>query len=71
MKASEGAVKVAVISVKVVEGPVDEVVDVIAVRDLGIPAAGVVLRRALDGRAGGRPPAVHLEDVLRDARAAW
>ena len=67
---SDGAVKVAVISVKVVEGPVDEVVDVVAVRNLGVPAAGVVLRRTLDGRAGGGPAAVHLENVLRDAGAA-
>ncbi len=58
------------VAVKVVEGPVDEVVDVVAVRDLGMPAAGVVFRRALDGRAGGRPAAAHLEDVLGDAGAA-
>lgn len=60
--------KVAVVPVKMVERPVDEVVDVVAVRDLGVPAARVVLRRALHGRAGGRPPLVHLEDVLRHAR---
>jgi len=63
-------VKVAVIAVEVVEGPVDEVVDVVAVRDLGMPAAGMVLGRALDGSAGGRPAAVHLEDVFGGARAA-
>jgi len=62
-------VKVAVISVKVVEGPVDEVVDVIAVRDLGVSAAGVVLRGTLDGCAGGGPAAVHLENVFRDTGA--
>ena len=62
--------KVAVIAVKVMEGPIDEVVDVVAVRDLGMSAAGVVLRRALDGSAGGGPAAVHLEDVFGDARAA-
>ena len=56
------------IPVKMVESPVDEVIDVIAVRDGGVSAAGVVLRRALDGRAGCRPSPVHLEDVLRDAR---
>jgi hypothetical protein len=61
-------VKVAVIPVKVVEGPVDEVVDVVAVRDLGVPAPQVVLCRALHGSTGGRPPLVHLEDVLRHAR---
>ena len=62
--------KVAVISVKVVEGPVDEVVDVIAVRDGGMAAARMVLRRALDGRAGGGSALVHLEDVLGDTGAA-
>lgn len=54
------------IPVKMVEGPVDEVIDVIAVRDGRVSTAGVVLRRALDGRAGGGPSPVHLEDVLRD-----
>jgi hypothetical protein len=62
-------VKVAVISVKVVEGPVDEVVDVVAVRNLGVPAPGVVLGGTLNGCAGGGPAAVHLEDVFRDAGA--
>ena len=62
--------KVAVIPVKMVESPVDEVIDVIAVRDGGVSAAGVVFRRALDGRARRRPSPVHLEDVLRDARSA-
>lgn len=52
-----------------VEGPVDEVVDVVPVRDFGMPAAGVVLRRALHGRARRRPAAAHLEDVLGDAGA--
>lgn len=56
------------IPVKMVESPVDEVIDVITVRDGGVPAAGVVLRRALDGRAGCWPAPVHLENVLRDAR---
>lgn len=55
------------IAVEVMEGPVDEVVDVVSVRDLGVTAARVVLRRALDGRAGRGPAAVHLEDVLGDA----
>lgn len=62
--------KVAVIPVKVVEGPVYQVVDVIAVRDGGMTAARVVLRRALDGGAGVGPPPVHFEDVLGDAGAA-
>lgn len=56
------------IPVKMVESPVDEVIDVIAVRDGGVSAAGMVFRRALDGRAGCGPSPVHLEDVLRDAR---
>jgi len=67
---SDCAVKVAVISVKVVEGPVDEVVDVVTVRNLGVPAAGVVLRGTLDGCTGGGPAAVHLENVFRDTSAA-
>ena len=62
--------KVAVISVKVVEGPVDEVVDVIAVRDGGMAAARMVLRRTLHGRAGGGSAPVYLDNVLRDTRAA-
>ncbi len=62
--------KVAVIPVKVVEGTVYQVVDVIAVRDLGVSAAGVVFRGTLDGCAGGGPAAVHLENVLGDAGAA-
>jgi hypothetical protein len=61
-------VEVAVIPVKMVESPVDEVIDVIAVRDGGVSAAGVVFRRALDGRARRGPTPVDLEDVLRDAR---
>ena len=58
------------IAVKVVERPVDEVVDVVAVRNLRMPAARVVLRRTLHGGAGGGPAAVHLEDVIGDAGAA-
>jgi hypothetical protein len=63
-------VKVAVISVKMVEGPVDEVVDVVAVRDGGMAAARMVLRRAFHGSAGGGASPVDLENVLRDAGAA-
>lgn len=62
--------QVAVVAVQVVERSVDEVVDVIAVRDLRVPTARVVLRRALHGSAGGGAPAAHLEDVLGDAGRA-
>ncbi len=55
------------IAVQVVEGPVDEVVDVVAVRDLGVTAPRVVLRRALHRGARRGPAAAHLEDVLGDA----
>ena len=58
------------VSVKVVERPVDEVVEVVAVRDARVPTAGVVLRGALDGGAGVRAAAIDLEDVLLDAGAA-
>ncbi len=62
--------QVAVVAVKVVEGAVDEVVDVVAVGNGGVPAARVVFRRALHGRARGGVPPVHLEDVLGHSRAA-
>ena len=62
--------KVAVVSVKVVKGPVDEVVDVVPVRDGGVPAARVVLRGTLHGRARGGMATVDLEDVFRDAGGA-
>ena len=62
--------QVAVVAVQVVEGSVDEVVDVVSVRDGGVAAAGVVPGGALDGRAGGGPAAVHLEDVLGHSRGA-
>lgn len=58
------------IAVRVVEGPIHEVVDVITVRDLGVPAARVVLRGALDRRAGRGASLAHLEDVLDDAGRA-
>jgi hypothetical protein len=61
-------VEVAVIAVEVVQRPVDEVVEVVPVRDGGVPAAGVVLRRAFDGGAGGRVTPVHLQDVLGHTR---
>jgi hypothetical protein len=63
-------VQVAVVAVKVVEGAVDEVVDVVAVGNGGVPAARVMLRRALHGRARGGAPPVHLEDVVGDSGAA-
>lgn len=52
------------VAVQVVERPVDEVVDVVAVRDLRVAAAGVVLRGALHGRAGVGAARVDLEDVV-------
>ena len=58
------------VSVKVVEGAVDEVVDVVAVGDGRVPAARAVLRRALHGSAGGGVAPIDLEDVLRDAGGA-
>jgi hypothetical protein len=60
-------VEVAVIAVEVVERPVDEVVDVVPVRNGGVPTAWVVLRRALDGGTGGRVAPVHCQDVLGHA----
>jgi hypothetical protein len=63
-------VKVAVISVEVVEGPVDEVVDVVAVRNGGMAAARMVLGRTLHGCAGGGSAPVHLDNVFRDTCAA-
>jgi len=37
---------------------------VVAVRDAFVPAGGPVHLTALDGRAGARPRAIHLEPVL-------
>lgn len=56
--------QVAVVAVKVVERAVDEVVDVVSVRDGRVAAAGPVLRGALDGSAAVRVALVHGEDVL-------
>ena len=56
--------KVAVVAVQVVEGAVDEVVDVVSVRDGRVAAAGPVLRGAFDGSAAVRVALVHGEDVL-------
>lgn len=62
--------QVAVVAVEVVEGPLDEIVDVVAVRHGRVAAARVVLRRALDGGAGVRVSLVDLEDVLVHAPGA-
>ena len=59
--------QVAVISVQMVEGAVDEVVDVAAVRYGGVSAARPVAGGALDGGAGVRMALVHLENVLLHA----
>lgn len=55
------------VAVQVVERAVDEVVDVVAVGDLGVSAPGVVLRRALHRGARGGVSAVDAEDVLGHA----
>jgi len=59
-----------VVAVKVMEGAVDEVVEVVAVRDPRVRASRVVPGRALDGGAGGRASAIDGEDVLGHARFA-
>lgn len=56
--------QIAMVAVRMVERPGDVVVDVIAVRDLVVPAGGPVPIAALDGGAGARPRPVHLEPVL-------
>lgn len=56
------------IAVEVVQRPVDEVVDVVPVRDGRVSAARVVPGRTLDGGAGGRVAPVHLQDVLGHTR---
>ncbi len=56
--------QVAVVAVEVVEGAVDEVVDVVSVRDRRMAAAGAVPRGALDGGAAVRVALVDGEDVL-------
>jgi hypothetical protein len=57
-------VQIAVPFVRVVERAPDVVVHVVAVRDALVAAGGPVPLAALDGRASGRQPAVHLELVL-------
>ena len=56
------------VAVEVMQGAVDEVVEVVPVRDERMPASGVVPGRAFDGRAGRRASVVHGEDVLGHAR---
>ena len=56
--------QVAVRPVRVVERAVHLVVHVVAVRDCGVGARVPVRLPALHGRAGTRPPAVHVEAVL-------
>jgi hypothetical protein len=58
------AVQIAVPGVRVVESARDVVVDVVAVGNALVPAGGPVRLTALDGRAGARPRAIHLEPVL-------
>ena len=58
------------VAVQVVERAVDEVVDVVAMRDLRMAAAGVVLRGALDRGAGVRVAPIDLEHVLGDGRVS-
>jgi len=57
-----------VVAVEVMQGAVDEVVEMVPVRDQGVPAAGVVPGGALDGRAGRRASVVDGEDVLGHSR---
>jgi hypothetical protein len=59
-------VQVAVVAVEVVKGSVDEVVDVVAVRDRRVAAPWPVPGGALDRGAAVRVSLVHREDVLLD-----
>ncbi len=52
------------IAVRVVEASVDPIVDVVAVGDGRMPAAGVVVPLAVDRGAGSGEAAIHLEPVL-------
>ena len=54
------------VSVRMVERPVDAVVDVVAVGDRLVTAPWPVVADAFHRRAGGRLPAAHLEPVLVD-----
>ncbi len=56
--------QVAVAGVRVVKSARDVVVHVVAVGNALVPAGGPVGLPALDGRAGDRPRAIHLETVL-------
>ena len=54
------------VSVRVVERPVDPVVDMVAVGDLLVAAPWTMVADALHRGAGGRLPTVHVEPVLLD-----
>lgn len=56
------------VAVEVMESAVDEVVEMVPVRDQGMPASGVVPGRAFDRRARRRVSAVDVEDVLGHSR---
>jgi hypothetical protein len=57
-------VQVAVAGVRVVESARDVVIHVAAMRDALVSAGSPVRLTALDGCAGDRPRAIHLEPVL-------
>ena len=61
--------QVAAVAVEVMEGAVDEVVDVVPVRHRRVAAARPVPGGALDWRAGDGVAAVDAEDVLGDTGA--
>lgn len=55
------------VAVEVMQGAVDEVVEVVAVRDPGMRTSRVVPGGTLDGRARRRTPVIDGEDVLGHA----
>jgi hypothetical protein len=61
---------VAVVGVRMMQVPVDQIVDVVAVRDGLVPAAGAMLVAALDlGRAAGRVRRTDRQRMLVDVIA--
>ncbi len=58
------------VAVQVMKSAVDEIVEVVAVRDAGMRASRVMSGRALDRRARRRVAVVDGEDVLCHARFA-
>lgn len=62
----QGPVQVAVVPVRVVEDPTDEVVDVVAVRDRLVGAPGAMALCAVDRSAGVGTAPVDLDPVLVD-----